>query len=615
MEQGEARAGLRFGGVRVGQREGRRVCPAWGDSFWCRLLLVALASFAVGCASFPGVGQREQGRSAALVRPELPVDYDVLVGEMALQDGDYEGARDAIERAIAKDPNSAYLERRLARFLSQLEDLDGAIAHVERAVELEPDDEESRLFLGHLYRLQRDVEAVREVLTDETGQPISERAALVLYQAFLEADRLDEALVVGEDLVARDPEALGGHMAVATIYERMGRTEDAALVLRKALVLHPGRFVLYSRLARLERASGDREGEVAIYREALEQHPHHYGVLVSLGEALIATDDLEGAIDVYADLVEHYPDDVKSVRRFASLEYAAGRREQAAIVLENAFARFPEHYELAYSLGQVRRGAGDDDGALEAFLVVPPEQAVYLESRTQVVAILESRKDYTGALREIETLRRLRPNRALEFHAASLYQRSGDLEAGVAILDAMLEENPRDDEAFYQLGVLYGMEKNSDKAIEYMNRALEINPNNAHALNYVGYSWAERGKNLDQAEEYIQRALAQRPNDGFIADSLGWVYYQRGRPLLGTHRSKEGVALLQQARDQLILAAELTGGDPVVSEHLGDVYFLLEDKERAYYFYEEAVRLEHREDEQPELLDKLEGLKRELGEP
>ena len=62
------------------------------------------------------------------------------------------------------------------------------------------------------------------------------------------------------------------------------------------------------------------------------------------------------------------------------------------------------------------------------------------------------------------------------------------------------------------------------------------------------------------------------------------------------------------------MAADLTGGDPVVSEHLGDVYFLLEDKQRAYYFYEEAVRLEYRADEQPDLLDKLKELRRELGE-
>ena len=102
------------------------------------------------------------------------------------------------------------------------------------------------------------------------------------------------------------------------------------------------------------------------------------------------------------------------MRRFASLEYAAGRHDQAAILLQNAFARFPEHYELAYSLGQVRRGAGDDEGALEAFLSVPPEQAVYLEARTQVVAIYEQRADGETGLMSINI-----------FNSAAAYARDG----------------------------------------------------------------------------------------------------------------------------------------------------------------------------------------------
>ena len=74
-----------------------------------------------------------------------------------------------------------------------------------------------------------------------------------------------------------------------------------------------------------------------------------------------------------------------------------------------------------------------------------------------------------------------------------------------------------------------------------------------------------------------------------------------------------GNEFLIRAREQLTLAAELTGGDPVVSEHLGDVYRILNQKERAFELYQEAVDMNHREDEQPHLLDKLDVLRRELG--
>jgi len=156
------------------------------------------------------------------------------------------------------------------------------------------------------------------------------------------------------------------------------------------------------------------------------------------------------------------------------------------------------------------------------------------------------------------------------------------------------------------------MAKRVDEALAYMRRALEANPENAHALNYIGYTWAERGENLEEAEDLILRALALRPDDGYITDSLGWVYYMRARPLLGAGREEAGRELLEQAREKLFRAQELTGGDPVVSEHLGDVFLLLDQKERALHHYEEALRQDPRNDEQPDLMDKVRQLREEL---
>lgn len=577
--------------------------------------LVALLMTAVGtgCASLPGALSAKSGAAGA-ARPDLGVDYDILVAEMALGDGDYVSAKQALARAIGKDPKSAYLEMRASRVDAHMEDLAGAIAHAERAVELAPEDEEARILLGGLFRVARDVEGAKAALLGPDGTPISDGAALLLYQVYFESDRLDEALEITEYLVANRPDILGGFMALATIYERLGKPDRAERVLREALVQHPDRFVLYSRLARLKRSSGDRLGEIAIYREGLARRPTHYGSLLSLAEALVTANDVEGAIETYEIIVENYPRDQKAVRRLASLEFAAGHHEKAAAVLEQAMQDFPGQYEFVYSLGQVRRSMDQPDLARETFASIPVGDSSYIEARAQIVSILEEARDYAGALDEVNALRTVAPSRALDYHAAGLYLRNGDFDTGKAILDAALAEDEDDEEALYQLGVFYGMAEQPDNAIETMMRVLEINPDNAHALNYVGYTWAERGENLERAEEFIVRALAQRPNDGFITDSLGWIYYQRGRDLIRRNSAVLGKEFLLRARDQLNLAAELTGGDPVVSEHLGDVYRILDEKQRAYEYYQQAVEMDHREDEQPNLLEKLDDLRRELGE-
>ncbi|MFT5442181.1 MAG: tetratricopeptide (TPR) repeat protein [Myxococcota bacterium] len=575
------------------------------------LLFVSLVGS--GCSSLSAMRQTPVANLDPS-RAELPVDYDVLLAEMALGDGDFVAAKYALERATSKDPDSAYLEMRISRIDAELEDLPSAIAHASRALEIEPDNAEARLLVGGLYRIARDVDAAEKALLGADGKPVSDDAALLLYQVYFESDRLNEALEITEYLVANRPEILGGFMALATIYERLGKPEHAERVLREALEEHPDRFVLYSRLARLKRSSGDRLGEVEVYREGLARRPTHYGSLLSLAEALVNANDLDGAIATYEKIMSHYPEDVKTVRRLASIEFATGNHERAQTLLEQALFDFPGRFEFAYSLGQVRRSMQSLDSALEAFEMVPLGDASYVEARAQIISIFEERADFASALTEINALRELAPSRSFEYHAAGLFLRNGDYDTGKAILDGLLAESPEDEEVLYQLGVFYGLAEDTSRAIATMKHVLEINPNNAHALNYVGYSWAERGENLEEAEQMIIRALSQRPNDGFITDSLGWVYYMRGRTLIRNNSVDKGKEFLLRARDQLTLAAELTGGDPVVSEHLGDVYRILDEKQRAFEFYREAVEMDHREEEQPDLLEKLDVLRRELGE-
>jgi len=272
----------------------------------------------------------------------------------------------------------------------------------------------------------------------------------------------------------------------------------------------------------------------------------------------------------------------------------------------------PEEYQVAFFLAVIKRRLGDVDGALALFESVPLEDRYYPEARTQVASVLERRGDFEGAYREVERANQMRPSRELELYAATLQAKTGDLDTAVARVEALIAEEPDNDELLFNLGVVYGEAKLTDQAIQYMQQALVKNPDNASALNYIGYSWAEQGQNLDEAERMINRAMELRPDDGYIVDSLGWVYYMRALPLVESGKSKEAQPLIDRALKALEKAQVLTGGDPVISEHLGDTYLLLDQKERALQQFEEAIRLEPRENEQPDLFDKFENLQREL---
>ena len=91
-----------------------------------------------------------------------------------------------------------------------------------------------------------------------------------------------------------------------------------------------------------------------------------------------------------------------------------------------------------------------------------------------------------------------------------------------------------------------------------IEKILVINPNNAHALNFLGYTMLENNENLDESLKLIQKAVKLAPKDGFIRDSLGWYFYKTGK--------------LKKALEQLLIAVKNIKNDATILKHLGLVY-------------------------------------------
>jgi tetratricopeptide (TPR) repeat protein len=133
-------------------------------------------------------------------------------------------------------------------------------------------------------------------------------------------------------------------------------------------------------------------------------------------------------------------------------------------------------------------------------------------------------------------------------------------------------------------------------ALQYMEHVLRIKPDQANALNFIGYTWAEKGINLEKAEEMIKKALAIKPGDGYIQDSLGWLYYQKGD--------------YKRAADELTKAHEKAPDDPVIAEHVADAYLKLGQTDRAVEFLQKALTLDTKGERKQILEEKLKGLEK-----
>ena len=128
---------------------------------------------------------------------------------------------------------------------------------------------------------------------------------------------------------------------------------------------------------------------------------------------------------------------------------------------------------------------------------------------------------------------------------------------------------------YYTRGIAHERTGNMDQAEADMRLALKLNPDQPQVLNYLGYSFVDAGRNLDEALTMIQKAVTAMPDDGYIVDSLAWALYRLGR-------TAEAVAPMEHA-------VELEAVDPILNDHLGDVYWAVGRKLEAEFQWHRAL--------------------------
>jgi tetratricopeptide (TPR) repeat protein len=145
---------------------------------------------------------------------------------------------------------------------------------------------------------------------------------------------------------------------------------------------------------------------------------------------------------------------------------------------------------------------------------------------------------------------------------------------------------------YYYRGICEERSKQWSKAEADMRKALELQPEQPHVLNYLGYSWIDQGVNLDEGMKMIKRAVDQRPDDGYIVDSLGWAYYRIGN--------------FEDAVKNLERAIDLKPEDPTINDHLGDAYWRVGRTLEARFQWAHARDLKPEPEDLPKIEAKIE---------
>ena len=500
------------------------------------------------------------------------------------------------------------------------EHLETARGALETLVEVDPQDIAALFDLGRAYYEQgRWAEAAVWLERAARHQPGNRMLQSYRIDSLLQSQQNDLAESVLRDLLSQDGSFLRGRLQLAALQSERGDHVAAGRTLRSApedqLEERELRWQLAGQLYRL----GELDEGIKLLNSLLVEEPAAFRERMLKGMMLSALGRDAGAAEVYEGLHEDRPLNLDIVSELVKIGERRGDHEGAVALLREveqllieedsnrrllqvrfellsllwrsqaweelirearplaADPQSPLHVQGLFYLVDALHGSGRSGRALEVLEASaggPIASYRLFSKRSEILADLGRDVEAKAFLDEVTSSDELPAMMA----ASEVLHRQQRYDEAASVLQRALEQAEDSSQVLYWLGAAFERSGDRERATTTFRRLLELDPQYAPALNYLGYMWAERGENLGQALSFVSRALAREPDNGAYVDSLGWVHFQLGE--------------YDRARDLLERAARLVPDDAVISEHLGDTYARLGFSLKAQESYRRAIQLE-----------------------
>lgn len=475
------------------------------------------------------------------ITTRAPKDLDawLALGRLYKAAGSSVDSEKAYNQALALDPHNEDALTGLAIVYSDVGDTARAIEKLKQLNERNP-SARTLSALAASYEQLRDFRSAAQVYRKALElQPENSRLKRALAQALLYSDNVDEALKIYTEVAAEEPRDVQAHLRIAEIHRIKRDFVQARAALEKARQMDGNSLeVRYDEVNLLD-AEGKPEEAIALLKGILEETAKKdYNLAERSNRAML----LERLGLLYRSAGQ-YPEAVDAFRQIAALDPSNGARAAVHVVDTWRMAR------------NYQRAQEEAEAAAKKY---PNERLVKLVHAS--VLADAGRTDEAAA--QVRSLLNGERDRETWLALAQIYEKGKRWEEGAQALEEAqkLSEGKEDQAAVHFMrGALFERMKQYDRAEAEFRKVLELEPDNAGAMNYLGYMLADRAVRLDEAQKLITRALELDPGNGAYLDSLAWVYYHQGK--------------LGEAEDLLVRALERLGNDPTVHDHLGDVYF------------------------------------------
>ncbi|MCH9827019.1 MAG: tetratricopeptide repeat protein [Gammaproteobacteria bacterium] len=510
--------------------------------------------------------------------PSTRLLYHMMAGELAEGRGMPGVAAREFRQVLAARPDAQLAARTTALSLAA-NDMDLAVESAETWQSIDPDELSANEVLARLYLRQDRIDDVLRqsrplIEAHPGGRGEGFRAlALLLSQEPKNAGSALKVLQTLADENENDPAAYYAVGLIAVRYDELGLAEQSA---RRALEIDPAHKEAILLLAGVQVRQGETEQADKTLNQALRDNPNAAELRVGYAKLLLETDQIGRAREQLELALQSERNNADALYALSLIELDQRNIDAARGHLQHLINSGQRRDEAAYYLGRIAEVDKQPQKALEWYSKVEggPQG---LDAVMRIAAVEAQIGQIDEARSQLERLRRAYPQLSTRLYSAEgeILYTSEEYPAALEMYEQALDEHPDDADLLYGRSLVYEQLGNIGAAEADLRRIVSLDPEDARALNALGYMLTTHTQRFQEALGLIKRAAELTPNDAAVIDSLGWVHYRLGD--------------LQQAHDYLQRAFDHMR-DPEIAAHLGEVLWQMGRQSEARQVWETALR-------------------------
>lgn len=552
--------------------------------------ILSLAVLVAACAT--PVAQRPSAEAAASAAPHVTakpqpsypavpltgeIMYELMLAEIAGQRGRLDVSVSSLGR-VASGTRDPRLAERATLVALYAKDYAHALASATLWSEVQPDSIDANEAVAEaLLGLERTEEAKAQFAKVVTlAQPGVGPAYSKIATALGRHPNRNLALDIMQSLVGTQPLRRESHFALAHLAVRAGNLDLALNAINQALMLSPGWEEGAIFKARVLVSRKDSHAALGFFEDYLKVFPEATSLRLNYARFLIDMKQWDRAREQFKRVTAEAPQDADALYAVALLALQANQFDEARNYLRQHLALNPENDQARLYLGQIAEQRRDYDEAARWYGDVQGEQHQF-EANARLAILVSKRGDIESARAHLHNLQPQTPQQRVQLALSEdqILRDARRYDESLKVLSAALDQLPDDGDLLYARALVAEKLDLIELHEADLRKILAKDPNNAHALNALGYTLADRTTRYQEALELIERALKLKPDDPFIMDSMGWVQYRLGNTI-------EAVRLLKNA--------SAIRADAEISAHLGEVLWVSGDQDAAESVWREALK-------------------------